>query len=182
MQVADRQSRRKTSRSALLRHFAKRASEFQKGYSLTLHLSAILCSLLAIVGHELAHILMATALSVRIKRIGLSWAGPYIVRETGSLNQNLAITMAGCVFNLGAAVCLVHVLPEAVFVNTVLGVYNLLPIPGSDGKRALGLLKQLVARRRLTVVSSDHRQATVAPVILGEKARELPDPALEKTA
>jgi Zn-dependent protease len=125
---------------------------------------------------------MATALSARIKRIGLSWAGPYIVRDTGSLKQNLAITMAGCVFNIGAAVCLLHVLPAAALVNMVLGVYNFLPIPGSDGKRALDLLKQLVARRRLIVLSSDDRQAPVAPVLLDGKIRELPDPTLEKTA
>jgi Zn-dependent protease len=125
---------------------------------------------------------MATALSVRIKRIGLSWAGPYIVRETGSLNQNLAITLSGCVFNIGIAICLMHVWAAAAFVNMVLGVYNLLPIPGSDGKRALALLKQLVAKRRLTVLSSDDRQARGAPVLLDGKSKKLPDPELEKTA
>jgi Zn-dependent protease len=149
---------------------------------LPINISAILRYLIAIVGHELAHILMATALSVRIKRIGLSWAGPYIVRETGSLKQNLAITLSGCVFNIGIAICLMHVWAAAALVNMVLGVYNLLPIPGSDGKRALSLLKQLVARRRLTVLSRDGRQATVGLVLMDEKTRRLPDPELEKTA
>jgi Zn-dependent protease len=168
--------------AAITRQSAYRASIFRKGWRLTINISAILRYLIAIVGHELAHILMATALSVRIKRIGLSWAGPYIVRETGSLNQNLAITLSGCVFNIGIAICLMHVWAAAAFVNMVLGVYNLLPIPGSDGKRAWALLKQLVAKRRLTVLSSDDRQARGAPVLLDGKTRKLPDPELEKTA
>ena len=167
---------------AILRHWGNRAPGFRKGWRLTIGISAILRYLIAIVGHELAHILMASALSVRIKRIGLSWAGPYIVRETGSLNQNLAITLSGCVFNIGIAICLMHVWAAAAFVNMVLGVYNLLPIPGSDGKRALALLKQLVAKRRLTVLSSDDRQARGAPVLLDGKTKKLPDPELEKTA
>jgi Zn-dependent protease len=127
--------------AAIARHLANRASIFRKGWRLPIYISAILRYLIAIVGHELAHILMATALSVRIKRIGLSWAGPYIVRDTGSLKQNLAITMSGCAFNIGIAICLMHVWAAAALVNMVLGVYNLLPIPGSDGKRALALLK-----------------------------------------
>jgi hypothetical protein len=167
---------------ATLRHWGTRAYVFRKGWRLPINISAILRYLIAIVGHELAHILMATALSVRIKRIGLSWAGPYIVRDTGSLKQNLAITLSGCVFNIGMAVCLMHVWAAAAFVNMVLGVYNLLPIPGSDGKRALALLKQLVAKRRLTVLSRDGRQATVGLVLMDEKTRRLPDPELEKTA
>jgi len=38
-------------------------------------------SVVALVLHEASHVLMAIALGVRVKSVGLSWLGPNVVRE-----------------------------------------------------------------------------------------------------
>ena len=45
--------------------------------------------------HESAHLAMAYVAGVRVKHIGLSWKGPYIVREPGTPVQNTFISLAG---------------------------------------------------------------------------------------
>jgi hypothetical protein len=80
--------------------------------------------------HEVAHIAMATALRVRVKRLGFSWKGPYIVREPGTPAQNLCISLAGPAAN--AALLLV---PGWFLINLALLVPNLL-MKESDGRRA----------------------------------------------
>ncbi len=116
------------------------------------YLLFILCAVVAVLIHELAHVATASVLGVKIKRIGLAWRGLYIVREPGSHAHNLMITLAGPLSNLltmAACLSLSHVIhvrmvwawlfatSQAVF------VMNILPLPSSDGLRAARLLRAL---------------------------------------
>ena len=98
---------------------------------------------IAVAMHEGAHAATAALLNVKVKRVGINWRGPYIVRETGSVPQNLTITLAGPLMNI---FLVLFWTPFPVFgmVNLVLAVTNLLPFKGSDGARAFGCLKQLL--------------------------------------
>ena len=107
----------------------------------------IVTSALALAAHELGHVGCALALDVRVKRAGLSWRGPYIVRESGSDVQNLAIALAGPLVNLLLA-ALLPIYARVVgvggvmfaFSNVTLAIFNLLPLPLSDGRRVVELL------------------------------------------
>ena len=79
---------------------------------------------------------------INVKRIGISGKGMYIVRESGPPVPNLFITLAGPLANLLTA-CAWPISHELALVNLIFGLTNLLPIPGSDGTRALILLKGL---------------------------------------
>ena len=91
--------------------------------------------------HYLAH-----TLNLKIRRIGVNWRGPYVVREQGSAVQNLAVSMAGPLVNLvlAGAMVLGPWLGTAIVIfglyNLLVGLYNLLPVPFSDGRRILTLL------------------------------------------
>jgi Zn-dependent protease len=102
--------------------------------------------LAAIAVHEMAHIAAAGMLRVRVKAVGLTWKGPYVRRELGTNPQNLAITLAGPGANLLLAIACWHSNPVFALNNAILGLFNLIPIPFSDGRRALDLL-QGAARR-----------------------------------
>ena len=103
-----------------------------------LSITACLASVLL---HEVAHIATASALGVRIKRVGISWKGPYIVREAGTPPQNLCISLAGPLAN--AALLFV---PGWFLVNLLLLVPNLV-LRHSDGRRAWNCWR-LIARPR----------------------------------
>jgi len=107
-----------------------------------LTLSFLASALVALVLHELCHVVMASVLGVKVKRVGLSWRGPYVVRESGTSAQNVAISLAGPAANLLTVVgcLLVGRGFELCFASLVLGVFNLLPVPSSDGLRAARLL------------------------------------------
>lgn len=80
--------------------------------------------------------LMAYLLRVRVKRIGISWRGPFIVRDPGEPLANACIALAGPLMNLAVALLswsAAHTLAE---LNLVLGVSNLIPVQGTDGWRA----------------------------------------------
>jgi Zn-dependent protease len=100
----------------------------------------------SVVCHELGHIIYARFLRLKIRRVGINWRGPYLVREQGSALQNLAVSMAGPVMNLVLAGTMVlgpWLGTGAVMFglyNLALRLYNLLPIPSSDGRRVLSLL------------------------------------------
>ena len=100
-------------------------------------------ALIAVAMHEGAHAATAALLGIKVKRVGINWRGPYIVRETGSVGQNLTITLAGPLMNLSL---LLLWIPFPVFgmVNLVLAVTNLLPFKSSDGARAFACLRQLL--------------------------------------
>jgi len=107
-------------------------------------------NLLPIVGaalcHELGHLMCACAVGLRIRRVGMSWRGPYIIRAQGNPLQNLAVSIAGPLMNLifAGTMVLAPWLGVGVVIfgiyNLTLGLYNLLPVPSSDGRRIINLL------------------------------------------
>jgi stage IV sporulation protein FB len=99
----------------------------------------LLIAFAVMVLHEVGHLATARALGIRVKRVGISWKGMYVVRETGPTAANLITTLAGPLFNLSLAVAwpLSH---EFAWVNVAFAIGNLLPIEGSDGQRALALV------------------------------------------
>lgn len=98
--------------------------------------------------HESGHIVVAVLCGVKVKKVGLSRVGLYTVREAGPKWANLCISFAGPMVNLLLAVTLRNEWPLFALVNLIACLYNLLPIPNSDGKRILAVLHptQAVAR------------------------------------
>lgn len=99
-------------------------------------------SVIALALHEAAHVIAAGALGVRVKRIGISWRGPYIVREPGVPRVNIWIALAGPVMNLLLAALFWTIAPIFAEINLVLGLSNLIPIQGSDGLRVWTALRE----------------------------------------
>lgn len=98
--------------------------------------TTLLDGLLVIALHEAAHLAAARSLGIHIKRIGVSWKGPYIVRERGTPLGNMITTLAGPFLNLllAAAWPVSH---EFAVINLIFGISNLVPLGGTDGQRAL---------------------------------------------
>lgn len=109
-------------------------------------INGTLFGLLAMVLHEIGHVCVAQALGLRVKQVGLGWKGMYTVRESGSPQLNLQVSLAGPLTNL-ALVALWPVSPMLGLASLVCGVTNLLPIPGSDGKRAMNCLREMRAAK-----------------------------------
>ena len=78
---------------------------------------------------------MAYFAGVRVKHIGFSWKGPYIVREPGTPVRNTFISLAGPGINLVLCVVCWHLWGTFARVNGFLALMNLLPVPSSDGLR-----------------------------------------------
>jgi Zn-dependent protease len=112
--------------------------------------------LIGLVVHEAAHVCVALGLGIRIKRIGLHWCGPYIVREPGSPTASAIVSAAGPLVNLVLAAMTLRDWPSFAAANLLLGLINLLPTPNSDGRRILRALS--LAR------NSDPRAHTSAAV------------------
>jgi len=117
-------------------------------YALQMKMHFLLSIIAAATVHEAAHVLCARWLGVRVKRLCLSWTGMYLVRESGTEVQNLAITLAGPLANLvlsGAFVLTPWLGMAAIefsLVNFALGLLNMLPLGSLDGNRALQVLLQ----------------------------------------
>src|SRR5438128_2562480 len=60
----------------------------------------ILLAVFALAIHEAGHILSAIALGIRVKRIGITWRGPFIVREQGFPAASAVVSLAGPVLNV----------------------------------------------------------------------------------
>lgn len=101
---------------------------------------AVTYGLAATLLHEMAHLAVAVALKVKVHQVGINWRGPYLRRASGTTKQNLAITLAGPLSNLWLALLFYRVSPNFALCNLVIGITNLLPIPASDGSRALRLI------------------------------------------
>lgn len=100
-----------------------------------------------VVLHELAHLAVALSLCVRVKGVGISLKGPYIIRDRGKPWENLCIALAAPIFNLFLAAAYWSSVREFAVINLVLGVSNILPIfPGCDGQNALAAYRQMRAR------------------------------------
>jgi Zn-dependent protease len=100
----------------------------------------------AIVGlvlHEVAHLCLAHRLGLRVKRVGISWRGPYIVREAGSAKANAIVSAAGPWINLVLAAMFWGDWRSFAFANLVLGLSNLFPTRNSDGGRIWRALPHL---------------------------------------
>ena len=100
--------------------------------------------LLVILLHEAGHIAAAWSQGICVKRVGGSWKGMYIVRESGPPVANMITTLAGPFLNLVLAATW-PVSHEFAIVNLVFGLGNLLPMKGSDGLRALALARRFRA-------------------------------------
>ena len=99
--------------------------------------------LVSVLLHELAHVATAKAFGVRIKRVGLSWKGPYIVREAGTPAQNMCISLAG-----PAANALLMCVPGLFLINFTLLVPNLV-MKESDGRRAWNCWKAIAGAKNV---------------------------------
>jgi len=106
-------------------------------------LATLSAALLAVVLHEGAHLITAWIYGLKIKRVGCNWKGVYLVREAGLPEQNLFVTLAGPFANLMLAALLWAAWPEFGMFNLVLGLSNLLPLPGTDGLRAYTVIRSL---------------------------------------
>ena len=94
--------------------------------------------------HEVGHMLVATALGVRVSEFGICLLGAYNRRaHANSRRDEVLISLAGPLVNF-ALIVPCFFLPrigfEMTLCNLMLGVVNLLPIPSSDGLRILKTL------------------------------------------
>jgi Zn-dependent protease len=87
--------------------------------------------------HEAGHVCAARPFGLRLKRIGLTWRGPYVIRETGAPMVNVIVSAAGPLVNLVLAALAWHDLRAFAFANLILGLANLVPTRNSDGRRIL---------------------------------------------
>lgn len=100
----------------------------------------------AMVLHEAAHVFVALALGIDVKRVGLGWKGIYTVRDPGPPGKNLLVSLAGPLTNL-VLILSWHWWPTFGLANMCVGVVNLLPIEGSDGMRMLRCWHQMHAKK-----------------------------------
>ena len=102
----------------------------------------MIAGLLAMALHECGHLLAATALGVRIKAVALNWKGLCMIREAGPPMKNLLISISGPFVNF-ALILMWHSSPIFGLANLCFAFFNILPIQGSDGDRALDCWEQL---------------------------------------
>ena len=103
-----------------------------------------IASVLAVIIHETVHVAIARTLGVRVKRVGISWRGPFIVRRARGADTDATISIAGPLANLLLAVACWHLAPLFAQINLILGGYNLLPfIPRNDGWHAWDALRRM---------------------------------------
>ena len=95
----------------------------------------MLAGLLAVAFHELAHVLVARWHGLQIKRLGVTWRGVYIVRQRGRRSEELCTALAGPAINLALASASWGISPTFALANLIVGTYNMVPLPASDGLR-----------------------------------------------
>jgi Zn-dependent protease len=98
--------------------------------------------------HEAAHVAMALAHGLAVRRIGFSWIGPYVVRERSESGAvNAAVSLAAPALNLVLALLFWRIAPEFAHINLQLAIISSLPcFPASDGKTALLALRGKLKR------------------------------------
>ncbi len=110
--------------------------------------SVMLMGIPAMILHECGHIGTALICGVKVKKVGLCRKGLYTMREAGPKWANIAVSSAGPLVNLLLAITLWNSFTTFAEVNLVACIYNLLPIPNSDGSRILALLSNTDAIHR----------------------------------
>lgn len=97
--------------------------------------SGVVLGVIAMILHECGHLAAAASLGVRITKVGMKWnKGLYIVRDQGTVHQNLLIALAGPLMNL-LLVASGAWFPVFGLANLCYALANTLPIEGSDGMR-----------------------------------------------
>lgn len=121
---------------------------------------------LAAVCHELGHFALLRLMGVRVEKLRLTAFGAELWADTRYLpyGQEILCTLAGPAVNLLLALILSRVSGDYLLAgaNLIQGVFNMLPLPGLDGGRALHLLVSWLAEpdtadrvcRRVGVVSA----------------------------
>jgi Zn-dependent protease len=103
----------------------------------------LLLCVLATVLHETGHLITSLMVGIKVKSVGLSMKGMYVVRESGSPAKNIAVSLAGPLMNVALLVLFWHTSETFCLANMCLAICNLAPIRGSDGDRALSCLEQM---------------------------------------
>lgn len=103
----------------------------------------------SLVAHECGHLLAAVFFRVPIKALGFCWAGAFTRREpSGRHHAELLIALAGPLTSL-LLMCICLPLGEIGLwlakMNCFIALTNLVPLSGSDGRRAYTALKGLFA-------------------------------------
>lgn len=97
----------------------------------------------SLLAHEAGHIVLAWMMDARVKSLGFCARGVYIRREPTHDFSDALIAAAGPAVNLLIAAFLWHnpgVLSWLMQLNLILGIGNLVPIKGTDGRRILETL------------------------------------------
>jgi Zn-dependent protease len=98
---------------------------------------------LSLVDHEAGHILLAWMMGARVKSLGFCAKGVYLRREPTNDFSEVLIATAGPAVNLLLAAFFWNgqgVLSWLMQLNLILGIANLVPIKGTDGRRILQTL------------------------------------------
>lgn len=115
-------------------------------------------TVLSLILHECGHLMSAHLLRVKVKEIGLCLKGSYIRREQSRKPMDeAAISLSGPMVNtlmaalLWSASGMAHWL--AIF-NLILAASNLIPLPSSDGLRAVNAVLTARATQRVPIRKS----------------------------
>jgi Zn-dependent protease len=107
-------------------------------------MTAVYWGLLSVLMHEFGHLIVAWALGSRIKGVVFDRHGIGIRREGGTPLCMFLSALAGAMANI-ILVVLFWNTPLAVACNGLMAVLNLLPIPYSDGQRAIDAMRVMSA-------------------------------------
>ena len=91
----------------------------------------LLVGILAMLFHELGHLVAAPLVGIKIKKVGFTWKGLFTMREPGSAEKNLLVSLAGPLTNV-ALLALWPLWPKLGLANFCFAFFNILPIEGSD--------------------------------------------------
>jgi Zn-dependent protease len=101
-----------------------------------------LLGLLAMTLHEAGHLVVALAVGIKVKNVGLRWKGIYTVREPGPPMKNILVSLAGPMVNL-ILMMTWHWSPTFGLANLCFALFNVLPIEGSDGERIMRCWREM---------------------------------------
>ena len=99
--------------------------------------------IIALVLHEFGHLVTSLMVGIKVKSVGMCMKGMYIVREAGSPVKNLMISLAGPLTNVALILLFWNASTKFVVANLCFAVFNLVPLKGSDGDRALLCIEQM---------------------------------------